>query len=189
MPTPISCHKSPTVSLFCYIPAAVSYPRSPVAPPPRCVPAIVSHSGSFAILSYCCLPAPAVSAVFSLLCYASISYCRISALLLLLPIFGSSPFLGSLPLKTFKQFLSYKFWLYMSTSLAMLLCLFPALGVYNLDDNNCLYNLINNNKRKRSFDTMFINSHPLANNYDQKEVNLSFGGCRCPDAVKLNRLW
>ena len=66
----------------------------------------------------------------------------------------------------------------MSTSPAKSLRLFPALSVYNL---------INNNKSKRDFDTAFINFCPLAGNNDQEEVGLSFAGCGCPDAVKLNR--
>lgn len=59
--------------------------------------------------------------------------------------------------------------------------------MYHLESKNGLYNLTKNNKRKQDFNITFINSCPLAGNHDQKEVNLSFAGCKCPDAVKLNQ--
>lgn len=77
----------------------------------------------------------------------------------------------------------------MLTKLAKHFCLFSALSVYNPDDNNSLYNLIDNNKHKRDFDTTFINSHLLVNNHNQKAVNLSFASYEYPNAIKLNQSW
>ena len=75
----------------------------------------------------------------------------------------------------------------MSTSSAKPFCPFSALGALNPDDNNGSYNPTNINQRKQGFNTTFINSHQLAGNHDQQEVDLSFAGCGCPAAVKLNR--
>ena len=83
----------------------------------------------------------------------------------------------------------HKPWLRMSTSLTKLLHLFPALSALNPNNNNGSYNLTNNHKCKWGFVTTFINSCPLAGNYDQEEMDLSFAGCRYPAAVKLNRSW
>ena len=66
------------------------------------------------------------------------------------------------------------------------LILFPVFGALNPDNNNGLYNPINNNKCKWSFNTSFINSRPLAGNYDQEELDLSFAGSKWPATVKLN---
>lgn len=67
-----------------------------------------------------------------------------------------------------------------------LLCLFPTLGTYNLDNNNGLHNLTNTNKFKWSFNPAFIKSCPLTGNHDQKKVGLSFAGCKYLDADKFN---
>lgn len=102
---------------------------------------------------------------------------------------GLPLFLGYLPFKTPKQFLSDEPWLRVSISPTKPFYLFPTLDAYNSNNNNSLYNSINNNKRKQGFNTTFMNSCPLANNYNQTKVDLSFVGCKCFDAVKLNRSW
>ena len=104
-------------------------------------------------------------------------------------VLGLSLPLGPSPLKTFKRSLLDKPWSHMSTSSAKPLCPFPALGPQNPDNNNGSYNPTNKNKRKRGFDITFINSCPLAGNHDQEAVDLSFAGCLCPAAVKVNRSW
>ena len=83
-----------------------------------------------------------------------------------LPVLDPPFFLEPSPLRTFKRSLSDKPQLRASTSPAKLFCLFPTLGALNLDNNNGLYNPTNKNKRKRGFDTAFINSCPLAGNHD-----------------------
>lgn len=75
----------------------------------------------------------------------------------------------------------------MLTSLIKPLYLFLTLGAYNLNNHNALYNLTNNNKGKQVFNTAFINSCLLAGNHNQEKVDLSFTGCGCLDAVKLNQ--
>lgn len=77
----------------------------------------------------------------------------------------------------------------MSTRSIKFFCPFSGLSTYNPDNNNSSYNLINNNKRKQSFDTIIINSCLLVSNYNQEELDLSFTGYRCLDTVKLNQLW
>ena len=77
----------------------------------------------------------------------------------------------------------------MLTSFTKLFCPFPALGAYNPGDNNGSYNLTNNNKCKRNFDTTFLNSCLLADNHNEEEIGLSFAGYKYSNAVKLNRLW
>lgn len=67
--------------------------------------------------------------------------------------------------------------------------LFPALGAYNLDDNNNFHNPTNTNELKRGFDTTFITSCLLAGNHNQEEIDLRFAGCGCSDAIKFNRSW
>lgn len=62
-----------------------------------------------------------------------------------------------------------------------------ALGMYNPDDNNDLYNPTNNNKYKRDFNMIFINSRLLASNHYQKDVDLSVASCGYPIIVKLNQ--
>ena len=42
---------------------------------------------------------------------------------------------------------------------------------------------------KRKLNKTFINIRPLANNYVEKKVDLSFAVCGCPLTVKLNRPW
>lgn len=153
------------------------------------IPALISRFGSSAVLSSYYIFALAASAALSLPCHAFASCCGISALLLPLLLLGPPLLLRSSPLKTFQQFLLDESWRRMSTSLAKPLCLFPALGVYNPDNNNGLHNSTNTNKLKWDFDIAFINSRLLAGNYDQKEVNLSFAGWRCLNAVKFNRWW
>ena len=150
-------------------------PASVPAPIPTPVPAPLSCLGSFVVLSSSCIPT-----------LAAVSH---QTLMLPLPMLGLPLFLRSSLLRTFKQFLSDKRWLPMSTSSAKLFCRFSTLDALNLEDNNSSYNPTNKNKRKRGFDTTFINSCPLTGNYDQKEVDLSFAGCKCPAAVKLNRSW
>ena len=87
-------------------------------------------------------------------------HCRIPALLSPLPGVLDPPLpLGSSLFRTFKRFLSDKPQLCVSTNPTKPLRLFPALGAYNP---------INNNKRKRSFHIVFINSCLLTNNHDQK---------------------
>ena len=142
------------------------------------MPAFLSHLGSPVVLSSNCVPTP--TAVF---------YYGIPALMSPLFVIDPPLLFGPLSFRTFKQFLSDEPWPRMSTRPAKPLCLFPALGALNLNNNNGSYNPTNHNKCKRGFNTAFINSHPLAGNHDQKEVDLSFGSCGCPVAVKLNRSW
>lgn len=137
---------------------------------------------SFAVLLFCYVPNPAISAAFSLPCHTFVFCYGILALLLPLFMLSLLLFLGFLTLKILKWFLSNEPWPCMLTSPAKPLYQFLALGVYNSDNNNGLYNLTNNNKRKRSFDTTFINSCLLAGNHDQKELDLS----KCSNVVKLN---
>ena len=156
-----------------------SYPKSSLFLSPRSmsafVPTSLSYLGSPIIFLSSHMPAP-----------AAISRNGISALMLPLSVFGQPLLFGSLSLRTFKQSLLDKPRPRMLTSPAKLFCLFPTFGALNLDNKNGLYNLINHNKRKWDFDIAFINSCPLAGNHDQKEVDLSFIGCKCPAAVKLN---
>lgn len=117
-----------------------------------------------------------------LLSHHTLVSCR-KILAFLLPFLGMldlTLLFGCSPLRTFKWSLSDESWSYISTNLAKFLCFFLALGAYNLT---------NNNKRKWGFNTTFINSCLLANNYDPKKFDLSFSGCGYPNAVKLNRLW
>lgn len=135
------------------------------------------------------MPTLVTSATLSLFYHVSISCRRISALLLPLFVFGSLFFLGSSTLKTFKQFLSDEPWCHISISLTKLFCAFSVFDVYNSDNNNGLYNPTNNNKRKWSFNTTFINFRLFASKYDQEKVDLSFAGYECLNAVKLNWSW
>ena len=128
------------------VPAPVPVLMPALMPAP--VPAPLSCSRSPVVLSSSCVPAPVVVSR--------------QALMLPLSVLGLPLFLGSLPLKTFKQSLSDKSRLRVSTSPTKLLRPFPALGALNPDNHNGLYNPSNNNKRKRGFDTAFINSRPLA---------------------------
>lgn len=207
IPTPVSRPESPTISSSCYLPALISYPGSsavlsshripvpisclgsPAAPTSQHVPAPFPCLGSpIVLLSYYILT-PAASAALFLSHYTFISCCGISAILLPLLVFCLPLFLISSSLRTFKQSLSDEPWPYILTSLAKPFCLFPTLNAYNLDDNNGLYNPTNNNKRKRDFNTTFINFCPLTGNHDQTERDLSFTGYGCFDVVKLIRLW
>lgn len=77
----------------------------------------------------------------------------------------------------------------MLTSSTKLLLLFPALGAYNPDNNNDLYNLTNTNKCKWGFDIKLICYHPLVGNHDLDEVNLSSASCGYLDPFKFNRSW
>lgn len=150
------------------------------------IPAPISFLESPALLSSYLMPVLTAFAALFLSHYTPVS-CR-ETLALLLPLFVLSPplFLGFWLFKTFKQSLWDKLWSHVSTSSIKPLYLFSTLGTYNLDNNNSLYNPINNNKRKRGFNTLFINSCLLANNHNQKEINLSFVDCGCLDIVKLN---
>ena len=189
------CLKSSPLLLLCFVLALM--PVFLPAPIPAFIlalvtalmPAPVSCLGSLVILLSRHISALAASITLSLPCHFPISCCGISALLLLLFLLGLLFPLGLLLLKTFKQLLLDGSQIYVLTSLAKPLCLFLALGMYNSENNNGLYNLTNNNKRKQIFNITFINSHLLAGNHDQKEVDLSFAGCGCPDTVKLNRSW
>ena len=142
---------------------------------PAPVPAFFSCPGSFVVLSSDCLPA-----------LAAVSR---RALMSPLPVLGPPLLLGPSPLRTFKQSLSDEPRPRVSTSPAKLLHPFPALGALNPNDNNGSYNPTDKNKCKRGFDIAFISSRPLAGNHDKEEVDLSFAGCGCPAAVKLNRSW
>lgn len=153
------------------------------------MPALISCFRSFAILLSYYIPILAAFAAFSLPCHAFISCHIILALLLPLFVLGLLFSLKFLFFKIFKQSLLDKLWLYMLTSSAKFFCPFLALSIYNLNNNNGLHNPINNNKLKRGFNTAFINSYLLANNPNQKEINLSFIGCEYPNAVKFNRSW
>lgn len=130
------------------------------------VPTLVSCPGSLAVFLSSYVPVLVASAAFFLPYHIIVSCCGILALLL--PLFVLLPLLHLelSPLKIFKPFLSNKFWPNMSTSLTKLLCFCLALGAYNSDNYNSLYNLTNNNERKRDFNTVFINSCPLANNHN-----------------------
>ena len=147
----------------------------------------VSCLGSCVVLSSGCMPVPAVCVAFFLSCHAFVSCCGISALLSSLLLLSPRFSLGLSYLRTFQQFFSDEPWPHVSISPTKSLCLFRALGVYNPDNDNGLYNPTNNNKYKWGFNTIFINSCPLASNHDQKEVDLSFAGCECPAIVKLNQ--
>lgn len=92
--------------------------------------------------------------------------CGILALLLPLSVLSPPLPLESSPLRTFKQSLSDESRPRRSTNSAKLFCLFLAFGAYNPDDNNKSYNPTDNNKRKRGFDSVFINSCPLASNHN-----------------------
>lgn len=175
-------------SVLTFVPTLMPAPMPALVPAstPVFMPAPVSHPESPAVLLFCCMSAPAISALFSSPRYALISCCGILALLLLLPsIFGPPLCLISSSLKTLNQFLLNELQLHVSTSLKKFFYLFLAFRAYNLNNNNGLYNRINNNKRKWGFNTAFINSYPLVGNHNQ-ELNLSFVGFGCPDIVKLN---
>lgn len=173
-------------------------PRFMPTPMPTPVFTSIFRPGSPTILSSYRMSAPTVFAVLSLLCSASSSYPRSSALssYCLIPILSISrhgilalllPLLVlDLPLslesslfKIFKQLWSDELWPRVSTSPAKPLHPFQALG---------LYNPTNNNERKQNFDPMFTNSRLLAGNHDQEKVDLSFAGCSCHNAVKLNTM-
>lgn len=80
-------------------------------------------------------------------------------------------------LRIFKQALSNKLLRHYLTSPnpTKLFCPFSTLGP-----------LPKKNNRKWPFDTTFINSCLLTKNHAAKEVDLSFGECRCSALVKLN---
>ena len=148
------------------IPALIFHTRSPTILSSRYVPTLVSYLGSPTIL---------------MSRHTLVFRHEIPALLLsLLSVLGLPLLLQFLSIKIFKQFLSDKPWLCVSTSAAKPFCPFLAFGAYNPT---------NNNERKRGFNTAFINSYSLAHNYNHKEMHLSFAGCRCLDVVKLNKLW
>ena len=157
-------------------------PRFVPAPMPAFILIFVSapfsRPGSPVILLSGYVPAP-----------ATVFCCGILAFLLPLPVLGPSLPLGLLLLRTFKQSLSNKPQPRILTSHTELFHPFLALDMLNFDNNNNLYNPTNNNKRKRDFNTAFINSRPLAGNYNQKEVDFSFTDCGCSNVVKLNRSW
>lgn len=151
---------------------------------PRLVLTLISRFRSSAILLSSCVPTLVSCLRFPAILsshHTLISCRRILAFLSpLLGVLDLTLFLGCSPLRTFKWSLSDEPWSYISTSLAKLFCFFLVFGVYNPT---------NNNKRKWGFNTTFINSCLLANNYDPKKFDLSFSGCGYPNAVKLNRLW
>ena len=172
VPTPVFHSGSPAISSFYHLPTLVLCSGSPTI--------ILSH----------CLPTSVRFAALSLPCHALVFCCEILAFLsLFFSILSSTLFLRSLSLRTFKRFLLDEPQLYILTTLTKPLHLFLALGAYNPDNNNGLYNPTNNNKCIWDFDIAFINSHPLAGNHDQKEEDLSFAGCECLNAIKLNRSW
>lgn len=162
----VSCPESLAISLSYCVLAPAFYPGSPTILLFYYVPTPVSCLGSLIILLSCCIPALAASVAFFLPCYTFVSYCGISALLLLLSILGLPLFLGFCPLRIFKQSLLNKFWPCSLTSLTKLFCPFPAFDAYNLDNNNGLHNLTNIIKLKRGFNTAFINSCSLIGNHD-----------------------
>ena len=149
-------------------------------------PTLVSRLGSSALLLSClrspthlsplaaCLEIPTV-----LLSYLMLAPVHGSpAVFLLLPVVGPTPpHLASTAFRTFQQDLSDKFLRY-SISPAEFLCPFPPFGL-----------LPDKTNHKRTFNIAFINSCPFAGNHAQEEADLSFAGCGCPAAVKLNRLW
>ena len=139
--------------------------------------------------AFSCLGSPVVLLSSRVSVPAAVSCRRIPALMSPLLVLGPPLPFKPLLLKTFKQFLSDEPQPRMSTSPVKPFCLFLAFGTANLDDNNSLYNLTNNNKRKRGFNTLFINSRLLADNHDQKKIDLSFAKCKYPATVKLNQLW
>lgn len=181
----------PSRSMPTHIPAIVpaSMPALVPAPMLALVTIPVSCPESPAVLSSRCMPAPSASAALSSLCHALVSHCRISALLSPLPIVGPSLAFRSSPIRIFKQSMPDKAWPCVSISSAKPFCLFSALGAYNPDNNDGLYNLTNINKYKWGFDTTFNNSCQFASNHDQEEVNLSFVGYGCPNGVKFNQSW
>lgn len=130
------------------------------------VPTPIFCPGLFAVFLSSYVPVLVAFAAFSLLCHIVVSCRGILALLLPFLMLILLLHLELSPLKIFKPFLSDKSWPYMSTSLTKLFCFFPALGAYNSDNYNSLYNLTNNNERKWDFNTVFINSRLLANNYN-----------------------
>lgn len=90
----------------------------------------------------------------------------------------TSPHLASTALRTFKQALLDKLLRQYSTSFAELDCPFLPLDL-----------LPNKTKHKQTFDTVFVNSRSLADNYIQEDVDLSFAECGRSIGVKLNWLW
>lgn len=142
----------------------VLLPQSVPALVPVFVTAFIFRAGLTTILLSAHMPAPAILKAFSLPCHTLVSRCRISTLLSPLPLLG--PLLLFSSLRTFKQFLLNKPPFHVSTSPTKPFCLFPALGTYNLDNNNSSYNPTDNNKCKWDFNTAFINSRPFAGNHD-----------------------
>ena len=166
MPAVVSCPGSPAVlSSYC-VPTPVSCSKSPAVLLFHCLPSLISCPGSLAIVSSCCVLDPAVFAAFFLLFYTLLSCYKIATLLLLLFVLGLPFSIGFLPFRIFKQSLLDEPWPCRSTSLAKPFRPFPALDVYNPDDNNGLHNLTNTNKFKRGFNTTLINSCSLAVNHD-----------------------
>ena len=148
------------------LPALVSHSGCPAILSSRYMSAFVSRSWSSAVFWSCCVSALAGFTAFSSPCYAFNFYCTIPALLLLFPsILGPSLLLRSSSVRIFKQSLSDKLQLRISTSIVKYFCSFSILGMYNPYKNNGSYNQTNNNKCKRGFDIIVINSRPLAGNH------------------------
>lgn len=82
--TLVSCLVFLVVALFCYILTTIIYSGSSAILLSYCIPAPVSCSIFPIVLFSYCVSTLTRSATFFLLCHAFISYCRISALLMLL---------------------------------------------------------------------------------------------------------
>ena len=183
--------ESSSLFLSCFVPALI------LVFVPACVPILMPTFVHIPVpTSVCCLislavllsgriPALAAFAAFFSFSRTLVFCYRIWTFLLLFSVLGPSLFLRSSSLRIFKQSLLNKSWPRVSTSSTKIFCPFSALGAYNLDNNNGLYNPTNN-KRKKDFNTAFINSYLLTSNYDLKEVDLTFSGCKYSDTVELN---
>lgn len=150
MPTLGLCLRFLTILLFCYIPTLVSQPKFSTSMLSYYIPALVFCFKSLNIL---------------LSHYILVFYYKILALLFAFRVFSLYFHLRSSFLRTFKQTLSDKPKTCISTSFAKFFCLFLSFSIYNLNNNNGLYNLTNTKKRKQDFNTLFINSCLLAGNY------------------------
>ena len=151
---------------FCHAP--IFYPRSP-APSSSC-------SGSPTWLSPlpACLGTPTVLSSHFMPTPVLASPTALTPLSMLGP---TPPHLASTAARTFEQAFSDEL-LCRSTSPAEFFCPFLPLGL-----------LLKKTDRKRTFDTAFINSRPLASNHSRKEFDLSFAECGYSIAVKLNQSW
>lgn len=102
------------------------------------------------------------------------------SLVILLPLsmlYLNPSHLAFLALKTFKQALSDMFLHCHLINYIKFLYLFLSFGL-----------LLNKIGRKQIFNTAFINSCSIDNNYSWKKVDISFAQCGCFGTVKLNQL-